>query len=156
MTHKLRVVFDASACGSSGPSLNSCSLPGPKLQQDVVDILMRFRVHCHVFTTGICKMYRQIHVLPQYRKYQRILWRESPHHELLEYELHTVTYDIKCAPFLALRVLNAIVSDGCDDVEAVRHALTRQTYVDDMCVQCWDRHGGRGARTPIKLNFRTK
>jgi hypothetical protein len=52
---------------------------------------MRFRIHRHMFTTDIRKMYRQIQVLPKYRKYQHILWRESPHPELLGYELQTMT-----------------------------------------------------------------
>lgn len=66
---KIRVVFDASARGFRGPSLNQCLFPGPKLQQDIVDILIRFRVSKHVFTTDICKMYRQILIRPEYRKF---------------------------------------------------------------------------------------
>lgn len=41
----LRVVFDASAKCLSGVSLNQCLLVGPKLQQDIVDVLMGFRVY---------------------------------------------------------------------------------------------------------------
>eukprot|EP00102_Acyrthosiphon_pisum_P012754 XP_008182034.1 PREDICTED: uncharacterized protein LOC103309132 [Acyrthosiphon pisum] len=67
---KIRVVFDASARCSTGPSLNSCLLPGKKLQQDIIDVLTRFRIHQHAFTADICKMYRQIQVLPEYRKQQ--------------------------------------------------------------------------------------
>lgn len=79
-------------------------------------------------------MYGQIEILPEYRKYQHILWRASPHDELQDYVLHTVTYGVNCAPFLALRVLRSIASDDCGDCESVRHALERQTYVDDICV----------------------
>lgn len=131
---KIRVVFDASARSFRGPSLNSCLLPGPKLQQDIVDILTRFRVHRHAFTADICKMYRQIHVLPNYRTYQHILWRASPHDKLCEYELKTVTYGVNCAPYLALRVLRSIASEDCDRFDSVRQALESQTYVDDICV----------------------
>jgi len=38
---KIRVVFDASARGFRSPSLNDCLFAGPKLQQDIVDILTR-------------------------------------------------------------------------------------------------------------------
>ncbi|KAL4127332.1 hypothetical protein QTP88_011507 [Uroleucon formosanum] len=131
--NKIRVVFDASAQSSRGPSLNNCLFTGPKLQQDIVDILTRFRVPKYVFTTDICKMYRQILILPEYRQFQHILWRPSPHDELVEYELNTVTYGVNCAPYLALRVLQTIASDDCDNFEFVRNALTRQTYVDDIC-----------------------
>jgi len=69
---KLRVVFDASATCYRGTSLNSNLLPGPKLQQDIIDILTRFRVHRHAFTADVVKMYRQILILPEYQKYQHI------------------------------------------------------------------------------------
>ena len=41
-TTKVRIVFDASAT-CKGKSLNTESLPGPKLQSDIVDILVKFR-----------------------------------------------------------------------------------------------------------------
>ncbi|XP_015377874.1 PREDICTED: uncharacterized protein LOC107172113 [Diuraphis noxia] len=84
---KLRVVFDASPKCHSGLSLNQCLLVGPKLQQDIVDVLTGFRVHKVAFTTDICKMYRQIDMLPQYRGYQFILWRDSPQVTIKEYTL---------------------------------------------------------------------
>uniref|UniRef100_A0A2S2QU41 Uncharacterized protein n=1 Tax=Sipha flava TaxID=143950 RepID=A0A2S2QU41_9HEMI len=105
---KFRVVFDASTAVADGSSLNRSLFPGPKLQQDIVDVLTHFRLFCHAFTTDICKMYRQITVLPQYRAYQHILWRPSPHMELVEYELNTVTYGVNCVPFLALHVLQEV------------------------------------------------
>ena len=40
---KLRVVFDAPAKTSLGTSLNDVLLPGPNLQNDLVQILFRFR-----------------------------------------------------------------------------------------------------------------
>lgn len=130
---KIRVVFDASARGSRGPSLNDCLLQGPKLQQDIVDVLTRFRVPRFVFTADICKMYRQILVLPEYRTLQHVFWRSSPLDKLVEYELNTVTYGTNCAPFLALRVLKSIALDDYADSDAVRDALLNLTYVDDIC-----------------------
>lgn len=131
---KIRVVFDASASNYQCPSLNSCLYQGPKLQQDIVDVLTRFRLHKFAFTADICKMYRQIMVLPEYRPLQHILWRSSPHEKLIEYELNTVTYGMNCAPYLALRVLRSIALDDCKGNESVRNALLFQTYVDDICV----------------------
>ncbi|XP_060861829.1 uncharacterized protein LOC132938841 [Metopolophium dirhodum] len=98
---KIRVVFDASARCSAGPSLNDV----PSIQ-----------------------------VLPEYRKYQHILWRSSPHDQLVEYQLNTVTYGVTCAPFLAIRVLQSIAENDCADADHVRDALLYQTYVDDICV----------------------
>ncbi|XP_025420515.1 uncharacterized protein LOC112690672 [Sipha flava] len=127
---KFRVVFDASAKGPTGMSLNRALLPGPKLQRDIVDILIRFCLFHHAFTADIYKMYRQILILPEFRAYQHILGRDSTLDLVIDYELNTVTYGVNYAPFLALRVLRAIAdSDGvsfpCD-----RDALRYQTYVN--------------------------
>jgi len=47
---KIRVVFDASARTPSGKSLNDLVLTGPKLQNDITDVLLRFRFPKFVFS----------------------------------------------------------------------------------------------------------
>lgn len=59
---KLRVVFDASCKTSTGISLNDILHSGPKLQDDLFIILMRFRLFRYVVTADIQKMYRQVHI----------------------------------------------------------------------------------------------
>ncbi|XP_050540332.1 uncharacterized protein LOC126904971 [Daktulosphaira vitifoliae] len=105
---KFRVVYDTSAKDITGRSLNDCLYNGPKLQQDIVDVLIRFCVYQIAFTSDISKMYRQILVNESYRKYQHILRRSSPLHELSEYELCTVTYGMASAPYIALRLIKQI------------------------------------------------
>jgi len=57
---KLRVVFDVSAWTTTGQCLNASLYTGPKLQQDMTQILLRARVHKFLFTMDIKQMYRQI------------------------------------------------------------------------------------------------
>ncbi|KAF0706113.1 Uncharacterized protein FWK35_00038350, partial [Aphis craccivora] len=144
---KIRVVFDASARSCASASLNQCLFSGPKLQQDVIDVLVLFRLSRYAFTADINKMYRQILVDPEHRRYQHILWRSSPQDALEEYELNTVTYGVNCAPFLAIRVLHHIANRDCGDVPAVRDALLFSTYVDDICV------GGDTVAETISLQY---
>lgn len=59
-TIKLRVVFDASSQCTNGISLNQALLSGPKLQQDVVYILIRFRFGAVALSTDVQQMFRQI------------------------------------------------------------------------------------------------
>lgn len=99
---KLRVVFDASCSTSSGRSLNEVLCIGPKLQNEITDILLKIRLKAYVFTANISKMYRQILVRPEDCAYQHILWRESPSDEVQEYELFTVTFGISSASFLVI------------------------------------------------------
>lgn len=54
---RLRVVFNASAKLSNEKSLNDCLYVGPKLQQNVVTILLNFRVHEYVMCAGIKRIY---------------------------------------------------------------------------------------------------
>ena len=55
-TTKLRVVFDASSKSPNGKSLNDCLLLGPRLQDDVFDIFIRFRLHQLALSADIAKM----------------------------------------------------------------------------------------------------
>ena len=54
-TTKLRIVYDASA-KSSRASLNDCLHAGPKFEQRIFDILLRFCIHAIAFTADIEKV----------------------------------------------------------------------------------------------------
>ncbi|XP_054272911.1 uncharacterized protein LOC128993174 [Macrosteles quadrilineatus] len=129
---KLRVVFDASAQSSPFPSLNSQLMVGAKLQQDIRDILLRFRLHPVVFVADIVKMYRQILVDPQDRSYQHIYWRFNPADPIKKYELCTVTYGLTSAPFLALRVMKQLALDEGENHPRAAQAISQDMYVDDI------------------------
>lgn len=79
---KLRVVFDASAKTPKNISLNQLMLAGPRLQDDLASILLRWRLHRYVVSADVEKIYRQIMVHPEHRRYQRIFWRNNPDEEL--------------------------------------------------------------------------
>lgn len=62
----------------SGFTLNDTLFVGPKLQGEIVNILIKFHLYKYVFTADIKQMYRQIWIKNSHRDYQRILWRFSP------------------------------------------------------------------------------
>ncbi|XP_073995272.1 uncharacterized protein [Rhodnius prolixus] len=128
---KLRVVFDGS-CRTTFGSLNDYLGAGPKLQTDISDIILNFRKHRFVITADIVKMYRQILISVDDRVYQHILWRFSSDHPIEEFELTTVTYGLKSSPFLALRVIQQLVTDEGTPFPLATKALTHDTYVDDI------------------------
>lgn len=74
-TTRVRIVYDASASTSNGKSLNDYLYSGPKLQQDLPGIIIRFRLHSVVFTGDVKQMFRQILVTPEHFLYQRLLYR---------------------------------------------------------------------------------
>ncbi|XP_029173511.1 uncharacterized protein LOC114942335 [Nylanderia fulva] len=92
-TSPIRVVFNASSPMNNGISLNDLLLTGPKLQTDLLSIIMRWRTHRLVLVADIAKMFRQIMVHPIDTDFQRILWRPHPDEPVAHYRLLTVTYD---------------------------------------------------------------
>ncbi|XP_054259816.1 uncharacterized protein LOC128984510 [Macrosteles quadrilineatus] len=128
---KLRVVFNASARSSNGFSLNDKLLTGKKLQNDVSEILTRFRLHPFVISSDICKMYRQILIHPEDRIFQTILWRENQNSPLATYALNTVTYGVSSSPFLAIRTLHQLVADEGADFPLASKAILNDMFVDD-------------------------
>ncbi|UYV64874.1 hypothetical protein LAZ67_3002223 [Cordylochernes scorpioides] len=110
-TTKLRVVFDASAKTDSGLSLNDALIPGPKIQQDLFHIILRFRIHPVAINADIAKMYRKIRISQEDSEFQRIVWRNDPHDKIKDCRLETVTYGTSCAPFLATRIIKQLALD---------------------------------------------
>ncbi|XP_049871172.1 uncharacterized protein LOC126370378 [Pectinophora gossypiella] len=130
-TTKLRVVFDASAKDMTGKSLNETLLIGPKLQTNILEILIRFRIHPVVFTSDVRQMYRQILVQEEDRDFQRIFWRSNSTQPVQEYRLNTVTYGVSSAPFLACRAVKQLSEDE-SDLHLAHSIVQSDMYIDDI------------------------
>lgn len=100
ITTKLRVVFDASSKCTNRSSLNQTLLSGPKLQQDLMAILLHFCVGSVDLTADVKEMFRQIWLEPKQRDYQKIIWRFSEDDPISDYRLKTVTFGITPSPYL--------------------------------------------------------
>lgn len=134
---KLRAVFDASNRDAvTGVSLNETLLIGPKLQANILEILLRFRSHSVVFSADVCKMYRQILVHEEHRDFQRIFWRSHPSQPILEYRLNTVTYGVSSSPFLACRTVKQLAEDEGSDLPLGKFVLSTDVYIDDVVTGC--------------------
>ena len=128
---KLRVVFDASAKTREG-SLNEFLHAGPKLQNDIRNILLNWRTHAVVIVADIVKMYRQIIVNEKDRCFQHIYWRDDPSDALQKFELKTLTYGMTCSPWLALRVLKQLIKDEGSPYPNASNIITHDIFIDDV------------------------
>jgi hypothetical protein len=110
-------VFNGSENSSNGVSLNHILMTGPKVQDDLFDIVQRFWLQRIVMSADVEKMYQQIWVHPDDRCLQRILWRKTPDQPITTYQLNTVVYGTASAPFLATGCLQQLIEDekgkGC-------------------------------------------
>ncbi|XP_017482625.1 PREDICTED: uncharacterized protein LOC108371551 isoform X2 [Rhagoletis zephyria] len=133
---KLRVVFDASAKTTTNISLNNLLHTGPRLQDDLFDILMRFRKHKFVISADIEKMFRQIWVNEEHQNFQLIYWRWKPSEALKTYRLKTVTYGTASAPYLAVKCLQTAAEDNKDKFPTASQCIQSDFYMDDLMTGC--------------------
>ena len=130
-TTKLRVVFDASAKTSSGLSLNDCLLVGPKIQEDLFNILTRFRFFKVAMSADVAKMYRQVELCMRDRDLHRLLWRFKPGEPVDIYRMTRVTYGVASSSYHSIRCLTECANFK-DTHQLVQDALRRDFYVDDI------------------------
>ncbi|XP_046382360.1 uncharacterized protein LOC124153308 [Ischnura elegans] len=131
-TTKLRVVFDAPSKSSTGVSLNDILMVGPTIQDDLLSIIIRFRIHEYAMTADIEKMYRQIKVHPSDTNLQRILWRDEEGVPIETYRLNTVTYGTASASFLATRCLQQLALEESHRDPRAAAVVMKDFYVDDL------------------------
>nr|XP_049699136.1 uncharacterized protein LOC126055167 isoform X1 [Helicoverpa armigera] len=132
VTTKLRVVFDASATTSNIISLNEIQCVGPRLQNDIFSILLRFRQYRYVASADIEKFFRQTFIFPEQCNLQLIFWRTDKNLPLQIYRLNTVTYGTASAPYLSNRCLKQLAKECTDDV--IASVINDDFYVDDLLV----------------------
>ncbi|XP_031333877.1 uncharacterized protein LOC116163886 [Photinus pyralis] len=128
----VRVVFDASAPSDSGVSLNDLLYSGPKLQADIFTMLINFRLFGIAITADIRQMYRQIKLIEDHWKFQRLLWRFEPQSEVNVYELTTVAFGVKSSPYLALRTVKQLILEEGFKYPLAARIINRDLYMDDL------------------------
>lgn len=135
-TTRLRVVFDASAKDLEQNSLNENLCNGPRLQLDLIDLLLQFRSFRYALTADIAKMYRQIYINPNDRRFQLIVWRKDPTLPVQTFAMNTVTFGTTSAPYLAIKTLHRLAVDEKLKFPIGSECLLRGFYVDDFIFGC--------------------
>ncbi|XP_065224341.1 uncharacterized protein LOC135848369 [Planococcus citri] len=130
-TTKYCVVFNASSIDLSGTSLNDHLMIGPTLQPELFDNMVRFRFFIIAFCADIEKMYRQMFVKPEDRKYQCILWRKDENEPVSVCELCTITYGTKPAAYIATRCLREVAKNLKERNPRAAKSIEDDFYIDD-------------------------
>ncbi|XP_052746969.1 uncharacterized protein LOC112055315 [Bicyclus anynana] len=135
-TTKVRVVFNASSKGTNNVSLNDDLLVGPKIQQDLRHLLLRWRQHPIGIVADLVKMYRQVLVHEEDTDFQRIMWRANSKLPIKHYKLLTLTFGTACAPYLAVKTLQKLAELEKDSYPLAAEITKRDYYVDDLMTGC--------------------
>lgn len=92
-TTPIRIVYDCSCKTPTGVSLNDCLEIGPPLQNDMLAILLRFRIQTIGLTADIEKAFHQIGLHEEDRDYVRFLWLKDtsdPKSDLESYRFRVI------------------------------------------------------------------
>lgn len=144
-TTKQRTVFDASAKSTNGFSLNDRCRNGPTIQPELIVIFILWRVNKVALNGDVEKMYRMVKLRPEDRKFQKILYRFSEDEPIQVYELNTVTFGTKSAPYLAIATTFALADAEKDRFPEAAKRVKKEVYVDD-CMS-----GSHSIESTIKL-----
>lgn len=128
---KFRVVFDGSVKTTTGIPLNDNLLNGPKIQEDLIFIIMRFRTFAIAITTDVTKMYRQVMVPENQRDLLRIVWRENENEPFKHYRMKRQTYGLKSSACCCIAALRQCAIDYENEYPLASQAVLRSFYVDD-------------------------
>ncbi|XP_004527236.1 uncharacterized protein LOC101458690 [Ceratitis capitata] len=90
---KVRVVFNASKLSHSGLYLNNILHTGLIPQNDLMLVIIRWRLYKYVSNGDIEKNCRQIYVHKEDQDFQRILFRKSQNSPVEDYKLKRVTFE---------------------------------------------------------------
>lgn len=126
-TTKVRIVFDASA-KKDGISLNDAIHQGPKLQNELFDVLMRFRSKPVAIICDIEEMYLRVGIHPTDRSYHRFLWNSSAP---VQYEFNSLVFGVNSSPFLAQFVARKNAELHEREFPRAAETVLYSTYMDD-------------------------
>ncbi|KRY86785.1 hypothetical protein T4D_5952 [Trichinella pseudospiralis] len=131
---KARIVFDGSA-KYQGTSLHDHLDAGPKVQMDLMRILLRFQRYRVALQSDIAKMYLQVGLHEDKRDFCRFLWRDRSCSGTLDiYRLTRVCFGLACSPYLAIQVVNSHLEAHRTLFPSVADKIRSCMYVDDLVV----------------------
>lgn len=102
-TTKLRIVYDVSARSDGPSSLNDCLYAGPTFGQNIMDILLRFRLFHVAVTADVEKAFLMVSVAEEDRDALRFLWVEdigSQFPRVITLRFARVVFGVSASPFL--------------------------------------------------------
>ena len=130
-TTKVRVVYDASA-RSNGPSLNDCLHTGPKFNQKILEILLRFQSYPIALVADIEKAFLMISVTPKDRDVLRFLWIDDPSSSeprIVTLRFTRVVFGVSPSPFLLNATIKCHVEKYLSSHPELVKTLMQSIYV---------------------------
>ena len=107
-TTKLRLVYDASAKGQNGKSLNDHLEKGPNYINSLPNVLMAWRLDQVAYSRDMRKMFNQIRIHPDDQVFHRFLWRINESKQPRVYQWVRLSFGDKHAPDIAAAAIKTL------------------------------------------------
>lgn len=128
-------MYDAFAKSGNGPSLNGCLFKGPKFNQLIFDLLVRFRSYKIALTADLEKAFLMVLVESSNRHVLRFVWVDDPLKdppELRVYRFTRVVFGVSSSPFLLNATIRCHLERFLETDKSLVQRLLCSMYVDDI------------------------
>ena len=134
-TTKLRQVYDGSCKTKSGTSLNECLYRGPVILENLIGLILRFRLPKVAIMADIEKAFLQVGLQDADRDVVRFLWLKDPTKHTVEDNIQVfrfvrVPFGVKSSPWLLAATVRWVLAQFPDmpAAEVIKFAI----YVDNV------------------------
>ncbi len=128
---QVRIVMDAAARATKGKSLNDCLNKGPKLVNELITVLMRFRVFNITIAADIKKMFHQIILKEEDRDYHRFLWQDEESGEVRVFRWRVHPFGSAASPCIAIFTIKEHARKWRHMYPQAAATVIHSTLVDD-------------------------
>ncbi|XP_037284015.1 uncharacterized protein LOC119176761 [Rhipicephalus microplus] len=134
----MRVVFDASSRARGCKFLKECLENGDNLCQDLVRVLLRFRMHPIAIMTDIKKAFLQILINEENLDAFRFLWFEEgdvadfQRKQPRAWRMTRISFGVTCSPFMPTATILHHFRTAPPSMSLTAPTLSESFYVDDF------------------------
>ena len=131
-TTQVRLVFDASAKGYDGQSLNEHLEKGPNYINSLPNVFQAWRWDEVAYCGDIRKMFNQVLIHPDDQIFHRFLWRNNTSDPPRIFQWVRLNFGDKPAPDIATGAINTLARAAQPEYTEGAQELLTHTYVDDI------------------------
>ena len=132
-TTSYRLVVDG-ARQFHGTCINDKLFTGPKLIQNIHDILINFRTGGHAFTCDIGSMYLNVKVPEKDQPFLSIFYREHSAQPLRAVQLTSHPFGLSSSPYVAMKVVQQHAEKNAHVYPLAKRVVDKCVIVDDFIV----------------------
>lgn len=130
LTHRLRIVMNASKSSANGLSLNDCLEPGQNMMRNIFGILIQFREGPKAIIGDIEKAFFTVSVREEDRRFLKFAWVKPM-------RFARVPFGLSCSPFLLMATIDHHLKKLFEQEQIstmIRNKISNNIYVDDLAI----------------------